>query len=111
MIYIDAQDAQDFSRKRPACNPEHPQFRARPLSEPASVQEALILRQAIADTDWETVERHGGWDAVVAKVIQSEQEAAPSNDQGMIDDFHLWGSRRCRQMGVTVSDGGSDIKG
>ena len=24
----------------------------------------------------------------------------------MIDDFRLWGSRRCRQMGVPLSDGG-----
>ena len=70
-----------------------------------------MLRQAVADTDFDTIERHGGWDAVVTKVIQSEQEAASSNDQGLIDNFHLWGSRRCRQMGVPLSDAGGDIKG
>ena len=84
-------------------------WRGRAVTE--AEQEALMLRQAIADTDWETLERHGGWDAVVTKVIQSEQETGSSDDRGMIDDFHLWGSRRCRQMGVTLSDRGGDIKG
>ena len=69
-------------------------------------QEAIMLRQAIADTDWDTLERHGGFDAAVKKVLQSEQETASSNDRGMIDDFHLWGSSRCRRMGVTLSEGG-----
>ena len=30
---------------------------------------------------------------------------------GMVDDFRLWGSRRCRRMGVTLSEGGGDIEG
>ena len=33
---MDAQDAQDFFRKRLACNPEYPQFHTRSLPEPAS---------------------------------------------------------------------------
>ena len=82
-------------------------WRGRGISE--AEQEAVMLRQAIADTDWETLERHGGFDAAVNKVLQSEQEAASPNDQGMIDDFHLWGSHRCRRMGVALSEGGGDI--
>ena len=66
-------------------------------------QEAIMLRQAIADTDWETLDRHGGWDAVVTKVIQSEQESVSSDDRGMINDFRLWGSSRCRRMGETAT--------
>ena len=58
----------------------------------------LMLRQAVADTDWNTVARHGGFDAVVEKIIQWEQETPASAGRGMIDDFRLWGSRRCRRM-------------
>ena len=36
--------------------------------------EAAVLRQAIADTDWETIERHAGRDAVMEKTVQREQE-------------------------------------
>ena len=32
---------------------------------------------------------------------ESEQETGSSDDRGMIDDFHLWGSSRCRRMGGT----------
>ena len=53
--------------------------------------EAAVLHQAIADTDWETLERHGGFDSAVNKVLQTEQKAASSNDSGMFDDFRLWG--------------------
>ena len=70
-------------------------WRGRAISD--AEQEAVLLRQAIADTDWETLERHGGWDAAVKKVLQTEQEAGSLDDRGMIDDFRLWGSRRCRQ--------------
>ena len=82
-------------------------WRGRAITE--SEQEAIMLRQAIADTDWEALERHGGFDAAVKKVLQSEQEAAPPNDQGMIDDFRLRGSRRCRQMGRHLFDGGVSV--
>ena len=30
---------------------------------------------------------------------ESEQETGSPNDRGMIDDFRIWGSRRCRRMG------------
>ena len=33
----------------------------------AAKTEAAVLRQAIADADWDTVERHGGLDAIVDK--------------------------------------------
>ena len=72
-------------------------------------QEATMLRQAIADTDWDTLERHGGIDAAIKKVLQVEEQSASTNDPGMIDDFRLWGSRRCRQMGRHLSDGGVAI--
>ena len=59
-------------------------------------QQVAFLRQALSDADWDTVERHGGFDAVVEKIIQSEQIRPPSNGRGMIDDFRLWGSRTWR---------------
>ncbi len=72
-------------------------------------QEAIMLRQAIADTDWDTLERHGGIDAAIERVLQVEEQSASTNGPGMIDHFRLWGSRRCRQMGRHVSDGGVAI--
>ena len=72
----------------------------------AAKTEAEGFRQAMADADWDTVERHGGFDAAVRKVLQSEQETGSIDDRGMIDDFRLWGSSRCRQMGRHLSDGG-----
>ena len=69
-------------------------------------QEAVMLRQAIADTDWETLERHGGFDAAVKKVLQTEEGTRSFDDRGMIDDFRLWGSRRCRRTGGPLIDGG-----
>lgn len=63
-------------------------------------QQAALLRQAIADADWDTVERHGGLDAATDKIDQWEQEAPGFNGHGMIDDFRLWGSTRCRTRGL-----------
>ena len=76
-------------------------WRGRAISD--AEQEAVMLRQAIADTDWDTLERHGGFDAAVRKVLQSEEETASSNDRGMIDDFHLWGSMRCRRINAPLT--------
>ena len=72
----------------------------------AAKTEAAGLRQAIADADWDTVERHGGFAAVVQKINQSEQKRPPSNGRGMIDDFHLWGSRRCRRIHAPLTKAG-----
>ena len=47
----------------------------------------------------DTVERHGGLDAVMEKTVQREQETPASNGRGMIDDFRLRGSRTWRHMG------------
>ena len=47
----------------------------------------------------DTVERHGGLDVVMEKIVQREQENAVSNGREMIDDFRLRGSRPCRHMG------------
>ena len=41
-----------------------------------------------------TVERHGGLDVVMEKIVQREQENPASDGRKMIDDFLLWGSRR-----------------
>ena len=82
-------------------------WRGRAITE--AEQEAIMLRQAIADTDWETLERHGGFDTVVEKVIQSEQETGSPDDRGMIDDFRVSRSLRCRQMAFHPFDGGEEI--
>jgi len=73
--------------------------------------ELLALRQAVAKADWDTVERYGSLNAVLKVMNELAQECPVSNGRGMIDDFRLWGSRRCRRMGVTLSEGGGDIEG
>ena len=65
----------------------------------AAKPEATALRQAIADANLETVERHGGLTVVMEKIDQTEQETPASNGAGMIDEFRLGGSRPCRRMG------------
>ena len=57
-----------------------------------------------------TVERHGGFDVVMEKIVPWEQENPVSNGRDMIDDFRLWGSLRCRQMGVLLSDQGGHLR-
>ena len=69
-------------------------------------RQVLMLRQAVADTDWDTIARHGGFDAVVNKILQWEQKTPASTDRGMIDDFRLWGSRRCRRTHAPLKTGG-----
>ena len=59
-------------------------------------RQAAFLRQAIADADWDTVERHGGLDAVVDKIKQAAEETAAWSGAGMIDDFRLRGSSTWR---------------
>ena len=66
-------------------------------------RELLALRQAVSSADWETVERYGGLDAALGKINQLKQETPASIGRGMIGDFHLWGSRRCRRMGETAA--------
>ena len=69
-------------------------------------REILALRQALLQADWDTVERHGGFDAAIEKINRFEQATPASNGRGMIDDFHLWGSRRCRRIGGPFTEGG-----
>ena len=69
-------------------------------------KEILTLQLAVDNADWETLEPHGGLDAAMRKIHQFEQQNPNFNGPGMIDDFRLWGSRRCRRMGVTLSEGG-----
>ena len=74
-------------------------------------KEILTLQLAVDNADWEALEPYGGLDAALRKIHQFEQQNPNFNGPGSIDDFRLWGSRRCRQMGVTLLDGGGDIKG
>ena len=64
-----------------------------------AAREILTLRQALLQADWDTVERHGGFDAAIEKINQFEQATPASNGREMIDDFRLRGSRPCRHMG------------
>ena len=41
--------------------------------------------------------RHGGFNAALKKINQLKQAMPEHQGLGMIDDFRLWGSRRCRQ--------------
>ena len=69
-------------------------------------KEVLMLRQAIDEADWDTVERHGDLNAAIEKIVQWEREDRAPKGRGMIDRFRLWGSRRCRRMGGPVTKGG-----
>ena len=67
----------------------------------AAKTEAAVLRQAISDTDWDTVERHDGREEALKNINQPEQAKPEPQGQGMIDYFRLRGSSRCRRMGET----------
>ena len=66
-------------------------------------RELLALRQAVSSADWDALERYGGLNAALKKINQLKQETPALNDQGMIDDVHLWGSRRFRRIGETAT--------
>ncbi len=72
----------------------------------AAKPDAHRRRQGISDADWDTVESHGGFNAVVRKIFQREQENPASNGREMIDALRLPGSRTWRRMGGHLSDGG-----
>ncbi len=74
-------------------------------------KEVLMFRQAVTRTDWDTVEGHGGFDVVMEKVVQWEQENPASNGRERIDDFRLWGSLKCRRRGGPPAKRGGDIEG
>ena len=54
----------------------------------------------------DTVERRDGFDVVMEKIVQWEQENPASNARDMIDDFRLPGSRTWRRMGGHLTKGG-----
>jgi hypothetical protein len=54
----------------------------------------------------DTFERHDGFDVVMEKIVQWEQENPASNGREMIDDFRLRGSRTWRRMGGPLTKGG-----
>ena len=72
-------------------------------------KEILMLRLAIDEADWDTLEPYGGLDAAMRTLHQLEQQNPNFNGPGMIDDVRLWGSRRCRQMAFHPFDGGGEI--
>ena len=69
-------------------------------------RELLILRWAVSNADRETVERYGGLNAALKKINQLKQATPEPQGLGMIDDIHLWGSRRCRRMHAPLKKGG-----
>ena len=77
---------------------------ARDMSE--ADRELLTLHQAVSNADWDTVERYGGLNAALKKINQLKQETPALNGRGMIDDFHLWGSRRCRRIHAPLTKAG-----
>ena len=62
----------------------------------AAKTEAAGLRQAIAD-DCDTFKRHGALHAL-KKINQLKQATPEPMGLEMIDDFRLWGSKRCRRI-------------
>jgi len=68
--------------------------------------EVLMFRQAITQTDWDTVEGHGGFHVVMEKVVQWEQEDPASDARERIDDFRLVGSRTWRRRCVHLTKRG-----
>ena len=69
-------------------------------------RELLTLRQAVSSADWETVERYGGLNAALKKINQLKQATPEPEGLGMIDDFRLWGSRRCRRINAPLTKTG-----
>jgi len=63
----------------------------------AAKPEAEVLWQAIAEADWDSVERYAGLNPALKRMTQLARESPLSNGRGIIDHFHLWGSRRCRR--------------
>ena len=72
-------------------------------------KEILMLRQAICDADWDTLEPYGGLDAAMRMIHQYKQQNPNFNGPGMIDRFRLWGSRTWRQRGRHLFDGGVSV--
>ena len=44
-----------------------------------------------------SVKRHGSRDAIVVEIDHAAEETVAANGNGVIEDFRLWGARRCRQ--------------
>ena len=68
-------------------------------------RELLILRWAVSSADRETVERYGGLNAALKKINQLKQATPEDQGLGMINDFRLWGSRRCRRKHGPLTKG------
>ncbi len=79
-------------------------WRGRAISD--AEKELLTLQLAVDNADWETLEPYGGLDATMRKIHQFEQQSPNFNGPGMIDEFRLWGSRRCRRMHAPLTKEG-----
>ena len=93
-----------WEQKHLGCAGRKLEFLAGSSKGEASQQAAI--RQAVADADRDTVQRHYGLDVVMEKIVQLEQENPASNGRAMIDDFRLRGSRTWRRRGGPLIDGG-----
>ena len=73
--------------------------------------EAAALRQSIADNDWETLEPHGGIDAAIKRVLQAEEQSAPTKARTLAttDTWRTVAStpnvRRAEPRGCRLADG------
>ena len=63
-------------------------------------KEILTLRQAIIEADWDTLVPHGGLEGAMGKVRQWYRDHPAPKGRGVIDDYRLWGSSRCRRIGA-----------
>lgn len=69
----------------------------------AAKAEAADLRQALADANWGTIVRHGGFDAVVDKIDHAAEETAASAGASWADNFRLRGSWTWRRTSETAT--------
>ena len=69
-------------------------------------KEILTLRQAIIEADWDTLAPHGGLEGAMGKVQQWYRGKPAPKGRGVIDDYRLWGSSRCRRIGAPFTKAG-----
>ena len=75
-----------------------------PIVEANSVNAAIFFLPQ--QTPAGAVERHGGLDVVMEKIVQMKQATPEPQGLGMIDDFRLRGSRTWRRRGGHLTKGG-----
>ena len=83
-----------------------PQRQHTNLHPPALPERKRAVSERTGEGHQPALERHGGFDVVMEKIDQWEQENPASNGHEMIDRFRLRGSRPCRHMGGHLTKGG-----